>query len=149
MQHLLEMVYQGVAVILFCVAFTLFIMQIDKLELVLRKEKGGYEKDVVYQQPDVALQDNFVTRGELQAYFLMPLEYDIEINGVIYRKEEERSYQMNQDTLKNDWYIKDYLYEIDGQIKRIVFTGSFERRSFWEEHFQDLQHCLQSDFSSL
>lgn len=83
MEHATKGIYQGFAVILFCLAFSLLITERNAiLQLLEISKETLYDTQVVYQVADADMSEpNIVNYSELCSIFCGPLSYDVRVTG--------------------------------------------------------------------
>ena len=135
MEHIEELLYQGVAILIFCIGFQIFFTQIGRVDQILHLEKDTsnnfYHRSLNRTNLSVS-----VSKEEVMAYFLLELECDIEIDGILYRKGVVYSRKMEEYLLKNNYFRKSILHEEGGEVSRLVFNSYEKREVNWEGYFQ-------------
>lgn len=122
MEQIEEFLYLGFAILIFCFALWIYLIQYREIERIIFIEKDSSDA-VFYQSAKQEAPSNFIRQEELLGYFFVKLSCDIEVNGILYQKGETYLKQLEEDLFRDSYYWKQILYEEDGEIKRLIFTG--------------------------
>lgn len=130
MDHGKELLLQAVSVILFCMAITGLFHQARSYAKLVKTVKECYSNEqVLYEQKaeptknQNSLYGNCCSYTELIATLCNPLEYDIEINGLLISKYEHTGSQIDDYAIASTDYLKSYAYDQNGAVTRIIYTS--------------------------
>lgn len=120
MENWKDLLYQSISTILFCVAITVFLHQSTSYSKLLEELKS-MDQPAIYQQERE--EELFTTYPELIASLVQPLEYDIEIDGLLISKYEHTVEQIESYGIKNTRYEKTYAYDSKGAVTRLIYRS--------------------------
>lgn len=123
MSNVTKLLYQVFEALMFCIAVSLLLIGYRSFMTVVACSKEIAEEQVVFEQ-NHELKEPYVTKGELIAMLFTPLEYDIEIDGFFISKYENVKDNLSSYPIGEANYRKNYIYDDDGNIIRILYTPS-------------------------
>ena len=121
MENWKELLYQSISTIIFCVAITLLLHQSASYSKLLEQIKCK-DEPLIYQQP-WDKDEPLVTYAELIASLVQPLEYDMEIDGLLISKYDHTVDQIESYDIKNTKYRKTYAYDSNAVVTRIIYKS--------------------------
>lgn len=134
MNHGTELLYQAFAVLMFCIAVTLLFTAYRNFITIYNISKDIKEDQIIYEQMQEITQP-VVSKGEIITMLLTPLEYDIEIDGFLIRKDENTKENVTSYPILESDFIKIYEYDSNGNITKIIFKSSTEDLSLLKKSF--------------
>lgn len=63
-----------------------------------------------------------VTYAEVIATLFQPLDYDIRIDNILYRRNYDYSYEIDENSIPKKNYYKSYQYDSEGNINMILYS---------------------------
>lgn len=121
MENWKDLLYQSISTILFCVAITVFLHQYTSYSKFLEQLKSMDQPAIYQQERDE--EKLITTYPELIASLVQPLEYDIEIDGLLISKYEHTVEQIESYGIKNTRYRKTYAYDSKGAVTRLIYRS--------------------------
>lgn len=121
MSNSTKLLYQAFATFLFCIAVSLLVFGYRNFTILMNTSKGVVREKIIYEQ-NHEMKESIVTKGELMAMLFTPLEYDIEIDGVLLHKYDHVKGNFNSYPILEGDYHKRYVYNNHGNIIKILFT---------------------------
>lgn len=122
MDHAKELMIQAVSAIIFCIAVALLFRQVKNYTQLLSEVKNHYQNtEALYQSEYFG--SEVTTYAQLIASLSHPLEYDLEINGVLISKYEHTTDQISEYHIANTNYRKSYFYDFNGNVTRIIYQS--------------------------
>lgn len=87
--------------------------------LNLLREDIKDQEEVIYQQN--LMEEAIITYSELIAMLFQPIEYDIEIDGLLIENKIHNAELISTYNIAHTNYKKDYQYDANGKIIKIVY----------------------------
>lgn len=129
MDNISEFLYLGFATTLFCLGIYVFFLGIGQYNSVLDKAINNYEDEYIVSMKSLEhREDIYYTRGYITALLFDPLDYDIQIDNYLINKSFHDKSRINDYRLNSDFYKKQYIYNSEGKISKVVFTKKQDRR---------------------
>jgi len=122
MNHSNELLHQVFAVFLFCIAVSALFYQYHNYLAALNSSTEILNDKIMYEQYNNK-EENIYTKGEIIAFLLNQLEYDVEIDGLFISKSENLKENISAYSIRDNSFGKSYVYDKDGKISRIIFTS--------------------------
>ncbi len=119
MHNVEEYLYQSFISILFCIAITIFFFSCNEINILLLSAKEKITNEELLSSTNEEINKNLISSDELTMILLNKLEYDIEIDGVLFVALSHNEKNLNA-TVSNGNYIKTYSYE-EGIISKIIY----------------------------
>jgi|BioPla2DNA2_1021312.scaffolds.fasta_scaffold189783_1 hypothetical protein len=111
----------GIGVILFCIGTFLLINGSSKYIHTVKVVRQNLKDDEVLYQQYITEEAN-TSYAELIGMLFNQLDYDIEIDGLIIDKSTHTQDKIASYGIEKVDYKKEYLYDYNGKIYKIVFT---------------------------
>lgn len=123
MEHGVKLIHQAFTIFLFCIAVSvLFIIYHSYISALDSAKQINKDKIIVTQFSDI--KETTVTKGMIITILLNnPLEYDMEIDGLLISKSENTRENITTYHLNYEKYNKSYAYDSKGKITRIILKG--------------------------
>lgn len=127
MERVLKLLYQALGAIIFIIAVTLLLLQVEAYKSILDYTEEALIDPVMYRSDSIHI-ENKVSYSELLAYLLSPPEYNLEINGHKINKEEYNyaAFHSNPIPILETSYRKEYIYDSNGRLYEIKFISLTE-----------------------
>lgn len=116
-----KIIYLAFSIIFFCICAFFLIYHFRTYTKTISAYREIVKEDEVYEKASDV--DGSVTYGEIIATLLKPLKYDIRINDVDIDKDEYDVSMLPSYPIPYSNYHKDYEYDADGELARIVYTA--------------------------
>ncbi len=120
MEQILKLLYQAFGAIVFIIAVTLLMHEVNVLNGIINNSNDLLKDPVIYKSNNLPIAKE-LSYSELIAFLLNPLEYDISINGYVIRKEDHSNELIITYPIPRGLYIKDYIYNSNGKLIEIKF----------------------------
>lgn len=124
MDSISRFLYLGFSTLIFCIGFYVFVISFNEYSNLLAVAIDNYQdEDIVLE---VGVRDNDIesySKGYLITLLLEPLDYNIQIDEYLIEKNFHSKNKINEEVFLYDYYVKEYVYDLDGNITRIKFTG--------------------------
>ena len=121
-----EFIERASAVLIFILSLTLLIFMTEQQSKFIKvvKEELRDRKEMYVQYVDIAYENN-VTYEEVVGTLLSDkLEYDVEIEGYVYLKEDYQYQKVDLLTIPKRNYLKSYVYTVDGIITKVIYQAN-------------------------
>lgn len=123
MDNINKVCYQAFGAILFCAGIFVLLYGAAQYNKALDTARNNYkDKENLYQQYNDS-EDEIISKGELIATLYSGLEYDVEIDGLVIDKDVHNREFIDTYKIDKEAYKKSYLYDENGNIKMIIYTG--------------------------
>lgn len=123
MEHYKELIFTAVSTILFCTAVSLLFYQAATYQQTLFQIEERYRSmDALYEAENSV--SELTSYAELIMSLCGTLEYDIQIDGRLIKKEEHSIDQIDGYFIPRADYTKSYLHDEDGNLIRIVYWSA-------------------------
>lgn len=132
MDNISEFLYLGFATALFCLGIYLFFQGYNEYNVVLKNVSEKYDDNYLLSQQvrldegtysTIEKSEDYYSKGYIMALLFEPLEYDIQIDGLLINKHFHDKSKIRGYELSKDLYKKQYMYDSKGNISKIKFTG--------------------------
>ncbi|MDF2544374.1 MAG: hypothetical protein K0S47_4092 [Herbinix sp.] len=121
MENITKLLVMIASMLMFCFGLLFFLSMYQQYIRSLHTEREQLKDSVIYQQ--FYSEEDIVTYSELIATLYMELDYDIQINDIMYKRNSFELNQMNESNIPNATYSKSYLYDSNGTILRVIYTS--------------------------
>lgn len=121
MSHWKEFIEQTFATIVFCIAIFMLWNYYNSFQSMLIAVDDN--PSIVHEQLLILEEESVVTYAYLVAQLMEPLEFDIQINDCLFRKEEHRMDHIQMDQIPRGDYKKIYTYGEMGEILKIHYIS--------------------------
>ena len=128
MEHWKELIIICVSTILFCMGITILMMQAKDYLNLLNLVKECTQEQVLYRYSNTDNESNSVnltSYEEVIATLMIPLEYDIRINGVCIEKCSFKISQLEELAILDTYYKKTYHYGPNAECYEIEYTSVY------------------------
>jgi len=109
--------------LLFVLGLFLFMKEILEIDTSITAIREGWKaEDTVFYEQYIEEED-VISNAKLIASLFHELEYDIEVNGYLIRKQEHKAEKIMDYKIEATEYRKSYQYNTEGNIERIQYTS--------------------------
>jgi len=109
------------SIIVFCLGVFLMIKEALLYDRTLEMVREKLKSNELYQQYN-DLDQCSVTYAEVIATLFQPLDYDIRIDNILYRRNYDYSYEIDENSIPKKNYYKSYQYDSEGNINMILYS---------------------------
>lgn len=125
MNNISEFLSFSFAACIFCLGIYLFMIGINEYNAFLDKAIDSYgDEDFVSYVPYKREDEVYYTKGQILTLLFEPLDYDIQIDSYLIKKQDHDKSKIKNYIFLNDYYIKHYIYDFDGNISRIEYRSA-------------------------
>lgn len=119
MDNVSEFLYLAFATSLFCLGIYVFFQGYNELNIIVDKMSISYnEKSVIGLQ-----EEKYYSKGYVMTLLFEPLDYDIIVDKYLISKDYHDKSKISGYKLSKEYYKKEYIYDSEGNISKIKFTG--------------------------
>ncbi len=123
MDNISEFLYLGFATTLFCLGIYVFFLGLNEYNSVLDKGINNYEdENIVSLEAMEVKEEVYYSRGYITALLLEPLDFDIQVDNHLIDKNFHDRSKIKEYGLSSDFYKKQYIYNSEGTISKVLFT---------------------------
>ena len=124
MENISEFLYLAFATALFCIGIYIFFLSFNEYMTVLENTREDFEDEyLVSETPLIDEEEEYYTRGYIMALLFEPLDYDIQIDNYQLCKHFHNKGRIKDYNLTKDFYEKQYIYDLEGNISKVKFIG--------------------------
>ncbi len=128
MDNVSEFLYLAFATSLFCLGIYVFFQGYNELNIIVDKISISYnEKSVIYLQEEESViglqEEKYYSKGYVMTLLFEPLDYDIIVDKYLISKDYHDKSKISGYKLSKEYYKKEYIYDSEGNISKIKFTG--------------------------
>jgi len=129
MDHILpEFMERGLGVLVFILAMTLLMTtsgQQSKFVKIIKAELKDKKEIYIQNQDEAYENNNSVPYKEVIGILLSDnLEYNVEVNGQIYSREDHHYQNVNVQAIPKKTYKKSYVYTTNGTIMKVIYQAN-------------------------
>lgn len=122
MKNVSRLFQMFLAILLFCTGLVVMLQEAKTYHATLRNTRKLISEDVIYQQYQ-SENDQTLSYAELIATLMLPLDFDIMVDGTIIRKASHNIDKIDGYGLRNANYEKSYKYNETANIEMIIYTS--------------------------
>lgn len=125
MENFTEILYTSLAIMFFCLAVSLCILlnkNLDRSTTVV-KENQIMNQNLTTANGTTTQDVDLYSRDQLIAYVMSGLEYNTEIDGIVYEASEQGYQNFNYHAVYSEYYKLTRKYDSTGNVTRYVFTS--------------------------
>lgn len=126
MENTSKFLYLSFATVLFCLGISILILNIKDYKKLLSNVIDNYNNNnLVSEVPYTEGSYSIYKKSQIIGLLSEPLNYDVQIDKTNIKKYRNNSYNdiCDANILSHEVYRKQYLYDYEGNIRKIVFTA--------------------------
>lgn len=123
MDNISEFLYLGFATTLFCLGIYVFFLSFNEYNTVLNNVTDNYENEYLVSSKVMEIEEEiYYSKGYIIALLFDPLDYDIQIDNYLIDKSFHNKSKIKDYRFDSNFYKKQYIYNSEGNISKVLFT---------------------------